>query len=213
MIEKHKSFSTFDVVLFILFVYNQIENTLEEEKMNEKVKYVVVLGAFIILSIIGYFSLPRDEIVIQASNDETKEIEYIYVHIEGCVLCPGIYSVPYGTRLYELIEIAGGETHDADVSRINLASILTDAQKVYVPAMVIYEQNNESAGGISNGIVNINIATLEELQTLDGIGPSMAKRIMEYRESNGYFLQIEDIMNVDGIGESKFNKIKEQITI
>ena len=184
----------------------------KEELMNDKVKYIFILGAFIILSVIGYFALPRDEIVIQASEDSEEEVLNIYVHIEGCVHRPGVYEIEEGTRLYELIEIAGGETEDADLSKINLASILVDAQKVYVPESVTYpapEDNNN----LENGIVNINTATLLELQTLEGIGPSTAQKIIDYRENKGYFNKIDELKNIDGIGESKYNALKEDITI
>ncbi|MBQ9266930.1 MAG: helix-hairpin-helix domain-containing protein [Clostridia bacterium] len=182
--------------------------------MNEKVKYLLVLGAFIILCMIGYFSMQKDEVVIQASSEHEVEEESIYVHIEGCVYNPGLIKVPKGTRMFELIELAGGETDDADLSKINLASIVSDAQKVYIPQVIVYDENEESVTSISRtGVVNINTATSSELQTLDGIGPSMASKIIDYREKNGYFTQPEDIMNVSGIGESKYNKIKDKITI
>ena len=182
--------------------------------MIQKAKYIFVLGAFIILGIIGYFSLSKDEVVIQTTQNSEVEEEKIYVHIEGCVHEPGLVIAPKGIRLYELIELAGGETDEADLSKINLASIVSDGQKVYIPRIVIFDENENSITSISrSGIVNINTASITELQTLDGIGPSMAIKIIEYRESNGYFTQIEDIMKVSGIGEIKFNKIKEKITI
>ena len=182
--------------------------------MNVKVKYIFVLGAFIVLCIIGYFSLPRDEIVIQASSNDEVEEEYIYVHIEGCVHEPGLIKAVKGIRLYELIELAGGETEEADLSKVNLASIIVDAQKVYIPQKLIYDDVDDVKSSISkDGIVNINTATSSELQTLDGIGPSMATKIINYRNNEGYFTKPEDIMNVSGIGESKYNKIKNNITI
>lgn len=180
--------------------------------MNEKAKYLLILGAIIILGIIGYCCLPEDEIVIQASDKEQEE-EYIYVHIEGCVQNPGLFKVPKETRMYELLELAGGETEEADLTRMNLASILTDAQKIIVPVMYIPTEEESTNPSVYQGLVNINTATLEELQTLNGIGPSMAQKIVDYRNKNGYFLQIEDIMEVEGIGEGKFNKIKDDITI
>jgi len=204
--------------------------------MKIKAKHVFVMGAFIVLTLVGYVSLPRDEIVINVNNDEKNiettdysgniEIpETIYVHIEGAVNNPGIKKVPKNTRLFELIEVAGGELEDADISKLNLASILRDEQKVYVPYKEKLENNDKITEGTNligatnvyqnddNILVNINLATKEELQRLDGIGPSMANKIIEYRESQGYFTKIEDIKNVSGIGESKFNKIKNNITI
>lgn len=122
----------------------------------------------------------------------------------------GIFEVEDGTRIYEAIELAGGETIDADLTRLNLAKIVSDEEKIVVPKKVILEES-ETEG--ESSIVNINTATVEKLSTLTGIGKSTAEKIVKYREENGYFNSIEDIMNVSGIGESKFNSIKDNITI
>ncbi len=203
-------FVAFFKIYYIIYLKIPIER---KNNMEIKVKYLYVLGAFIVLCIIGYFSLPRDEIVIQASSNDEVEEEYIYVHIEGCVHEPGLIKAIKGIRLYELIELAGGETEEADLSKVNLASIVTDAQKIYIPQKIIYVETDEGISSISkDGIVNINTATSNELQTLSGIGPSMAARIIDYREKEGYFTKPEDIMNVSGIGEAKYNRIKDKIT-
>lgn len=189
--------------------------------MEIKTKYILVLGALIISTYIGYKLLPKDEIVIQSNEEASSEIEKIYVHIEGCVHNPGVMEVLQGTRIYELIELAGGETEEADLSKVNLASVVKDEQKIVVPAKIIYEEEtNKSNSNVkinsSNSksmLVNLNTATKEELETLNGIGSSMAKRIIEYRETNGYFMSVEDIMNVSGIGEGKFEKIKDNIEV
>ena len=178
--------------------------------MNNKTRCILALGAFIILSILGYFMLPSDEIVIQEDEGSLEE-EYIFVHIEGCVNNPGLIKAKYGTRIYELIEMAGGETEDADISRVNLASIVNDEQKVVIPAKVVV--NNEGEIDETGSIVNINTASKEKLTTLTGVGESTAEKIINYREENGYFNTIEDLMNVPGIGESKFNALKDDITV
>ena len=197
--------------------------------MKIKAKQIFLVGAFIVLTLIGYIILPKDEIVVDfneeydnlasyASGDE-KVKEEIYVHIEGAVNIPGVKAVEKGTRVFELIDMAGGALEDADLSKINLASILKDEQKVYVPYKMNLEntcENDLTGNSVevkANGLVNINTADNEELQQLEGIGPSMAKKIVDYREENGYFSSIEQIKSVSGIGESKFNKIKEEITI
>lgn len=185
--------------------------------MNNKVKCIVALGAFVIFTYIGYKILPKDEVVIKVNQDKTEN--NIYVHIEGCVHSPGIKEVAYGTRLYELIEVAGGETEEADLSKINLASVLKDEQKVYVPAKIVPNAETQPKNvhqvndNIQEMLININTATLDELKKLNGIGDAMAKRIISYRETEGFFETIEDVMNVEGIGTSKFEKIRENITI
>lgn len=99
---------------------------------------------------------------------------------------------------------------NADVERLNLAKVLTDEEKIVVPKKVILEEAEEER---ENDIININTADVEKLSTLTGIGKSTAEKIIKYREENGYFNSIEDIMNVSGIGENKFNSIKDNITI
>ena len=211
--------------------------------MKIKAKQIFIVGAFIVLTLIGYVILPRDEIVIDLNEEHDNYLEdisgdieikeKIYVHIEGAVNSPGVKEVEKGTRLFELIEVADGAIDDADLSRLNLASILKDEQKVFVPYKVDIEAsinnsssneislNNMNKGYLSDNIlsnertmqININTANIEELQELDGIGPSMAQKILDYREENGYFNSIEEIKSVSGIGESKYNKIKDSITI
>ena len=218
--------------------------------MKIKAKQVFLVGAFIVLTVIGYFLLPRNEIVLDLhSNTEIdnenfesenqllesgsrKKENIIYVHIEGAINSPGIKEVPVGTRLFELIDLADGALDDADLSKINLASILKDEQKVYVPYKIVINEtitNSTSQNSVllnssnlnsdvsSNNyyidLININTADIEELQKLAGIGPSMAKKIIDYREQKGYFNSIEDVKNVSGIGEAKYNKIKDNITI
>lgn len=196
--------------------------------MKIKAKQIFLVGAFIVLTLIGYIILPKDEIVIDFNegydnlasvSGEEKMKEEIYVHIEGAVNIPGVKAVEKGTRVFELIDMAGGALEDADLSKINLASILKDEQKVYVPYKMNLEntcENDLTENSVKvkgNGLVNINTADNEELQQLEGIGPSMAQKILDYREENGYFSSIEQIKSVSGIGESKFNKIKEEITI
>ena len=178
--------------------------------MNNKTRCVLVFGGFIILSILGYFILPKEEIIIKDTNVEAEE-EYIFVHIEGCVKEPGLIKVKYGTRVFELIEEAGGATEYADISRVNLASIVNDEQKVVIPAKVVNASDDESIE--SGGLVNINTASKEKLITLSGIGESTAEKIINYREENGYFNTIDDLMNVPGIGESKFSALKDDITV
>lgn len=174
--------------------------------MNNKVKYALAFCFFVILSILGYYLLPKDEIVVIEDPDTPEE--YIFVHVDGCINNPGIHKIKYGTRLYEAIEIAGGETEDADLSRVNLASILSDEQKVVIPSKVVVSDEVEESS-----IVNINTASKSKLTALSGVGESTADKIIKYREDNGYFNTIEDLMNVPGIGPSKFEALKDDIEV
>lgn len=191
--------------------------------MKIKAKQVFFVGAFIVLTLVGYIFMPKDEIVfdlkasnmgdsdVKADSGNLEAVETIFVHIEGAINSPGIKEVPKGTRVFEVIDIADGECIDADLSKINLASILKDEQKIYIPYKASI--SSEASQSIENNFINLNTATTEELQKLEGIGPSMAQKILDYREEVGYFGAIEDIKNVSGIGESKYNKIKDNITI
>ena len=141
----------------------------------------------------------------------------IRVHVAGAVHQPGVYQLPAGSIVQDAIDVAGGPASDADLDRINLAIELRDQQQVYVPR----EGETHSPPPISGGggaadtgaLVNINTATAAELETLPRIGPTMAGRILEYREANGPFKAIEDIQNVQGIGLTTFEGLRDLITV
>ncbi len=156
----------------------------------------------------------------------------IFVHLCGAVKEPGVYEVKSGSRLYEVLKRAGGLTEEACDSFLNQAQLLTDGSQIYVPtkeevANGAVENNgnaqNESRDLAENGAgvsdassgdkVNINTADVNELMTLSGIGESKAKAIVEYRESNGAFKSIEELMNIRGIKDGVFQKIKDSITV
>ena len=158
------------------------------------------------------------------SVSETDEEGDIFVHVVGEVNRPGIVKVPSGTRLYNVIEKAGGMTKNAQTDYLNLADTVKDGQQVRVISKKEFkklkkkkpqnESQNESKGGSdTSGLININTATAEELQTLSGIGEVRAKAIVEYRTQNGNFSKLEDIKNVSGIGDATFNNIKSQICV
>ena len=156
-------------------------------------------------------------------NKEEVIDEEIIVHITGEVANEGIIKIKKDSRLADVIEEAGGTTEEADLSKVNLAYQVKDGQKIYIPNIKdkeIQEYITEEAGDSiiieqkeSKSKVNINTATQTELETLSGIGPSTALKIINYREENGKFKKIEDIKNVPGIGEAKFENIKEEICI
>lgn len=161
-------------------------------------------------------------------NSEKKDnnANLIYIHIIGEVNNPGVITLEKGQRIVDAIEKAGGTTKKADLTKINLAFVLSDGLKVKVPS--IYDKENEvyvtqnsgnntiiegSTLNRGGGKVNINSATQTELETLQGIGPSLANRILEYREKNGKFKKIEELKNVKGIGQSKFDGIKDEVVV
>lgn len=165
----------------------------------------------------------------QEKMAKEKKIK-ITVHITGEINKKGILVLEEGARIADAIKAAGGETKQADLDEVNLAYELQDGQKIYIPNKkdkkineektyitsesgnnVIKEQNSSTKG--ANKKVNINNANQSELETLPGIGASIASRIIEYRQQNGKFQKIEDLQNVKGIGDSKYTNIKEYVTV
>lgn len=148
------------------------------------------------------------------SDGEATEPALVVVHVDGAVGAPGVYELATGSRVADAVELAGGLTEKADTSTLNLALVLTDGEKVYVP------EEGEAAPQVSTGetsssggLININTATADELETLPGIGEATAAAIIEDRESNGPFSAPEDLMRVSGIGEKKFARIEGMICV
>lgn len=149
-------------------------------------------------------------------KEEAKKV--IVVHIIGEINKPGIVELEEGARVIDAIKKAGGTTEKADLAQINLAYILKDGQKIYIPNTEDNDKKIEyNTANIENNIkeekININTADEDELQRLPGVGASTAAKIIKYREENGSFRKIEDIQNVKGIGEAKYNDLKEQIEV
>jgi competence protein ComEA len=139
----------------------------------------------------------------------------IMVYVSGSVMKPGIYTLPYGSRVNDAIQAAGGLNADANSQAINLAEILVDGVQVNVPANQPLSIVGDSTRSItvSSQLININTASLEELDTLPEIGPITAQKIIDYREANGAFKTVEDLLEVEGIGEATFNKVRDLITV
>lgn len=173
-------------------------------------------------------TLTKEE-VEQAESVEMTEQNMIYVHVCGEVKAPGVYEVPFGTRLNAVVELAGGVTLNAATEYINLAQAVVDGQQYLIPSMEEVagmsrlDADIGTTGGIIkgeealvatvDGNININTATREELMTLSGIGEAKADAIIEYRESVSRYGTKEDVMKVAGIKESLFNKIKDKIVV
>lgn len=151
------------------------------------------------------------------SSNISKNDDRIGVYISGEVKNTGVYYLKKDSRITDLINICGGLTEEADVSKINPAQKLNDSDKIIIPKKEenlnteSIEDTNESDINVQEKI-NINTATKDELTSLNGIGESTANKIINYRNKNK-FKEIEDIMNVPGIGEAKFNNIKDYICV
>ena len=152
-------------------------------------------------------------IITEEKSKETEE--KIVIYITGEVINEGVYELDIGSRIANAIEAAGGTKETANLRNVNLAYELEDGEKIYIPN--INETENEILDAEKDEHketeININKANIKELQELSGVGESTAESIIKYREENGKFNTIEEIMNVPGIGENKFENIKEKIKV
>ena len=213
------------------------------EFLNKKQKIIFIVIGILMVMFIGYYIIKKQddykykeiETIIEedsaanAVNYEEKiEDTSIIVHVTGAIKKDGIIKAKQGDRIADVIEKAGGITEEADLSKVNLAYRVSDGQKIYIPSINEKDFQTETEEYITNEAgkniiveeketnkekVNINTATQTELETLSGIGPSTALKIINYRNENGKFKTKEDIKNVPGIGEQKYESIKENINI
>lgn len=149
---------------------------------------------------------------------EEKEPQQIFVYVCGAVKSPGVYELPAEARAFEAVEKAGGFSDEAYEEALNLAKPLEDGEQLFIPTSAQWELGIEARGmeegkEASDGLVNINTASKEELCTLPGVGDSRAESIISYREEHGGFQSIEEIKNVTGIKDGLYKKIKDKIKI
>jgi competence protein ComEA len=141
----------------------------------------------------------------------------VIVYITGGVPRPGVYALPQGARVQDAISAAGGFLAEADKTQINLAALLEDGQKLDIPsiagALPVLATPGPEVITASTELININTASQAELETLPGIGPTTAQKIIAYRQANGPFVSTEDIINVSGIGPGTYERIKNLITV
>ena len=237
-----------------------LQNKLRELSNKQKIIIFVIaliIVIFIFLVLYKFFYADEPELLVGGNIEENLENNFesstegnevkeskigipeskktITVHVIGEVNTPGVVTLEEGSRIIDAINLAGGKTEEADLSKINLAYVLEDGVQIYIPSITETAKEGEEEAieyireGAGEGIitttstqekgeekeqkVNINTANISKLQTLPGIGESIAQRIIEYREQNGEFKNIEDLKNVSGIGENKFNNIKDKIII
>lgn len=209
-----------------------------EDAVKDKRTLIKIMSVIIILLLALIFRIhgsSKPDVTIESSealgaeaaesdaSEDTEDageyalIDNLYVDISGAVNSPGVYSVSKQTRLYEVVEMAGGLTEAADINSINQASFVEDGEKIIIPAKgealpdAAEGEDTAAAAASSSGLVNINFASKEELKTLNGIGDVTADKIIEYRNSNK-FKNKEDIKSVKGIGDGIYEKIKDKIT-
>jgi len=191
--------------------------------------YIILCSvlSLIVGGVIGYFTphpQPGTPVAVSTpfptlTPPPTPTPAPIRVYVSGAVRQPTVYELPPGSIVQDAVDAAGGPTSDADLDRVNLALELQDQQQVYVPRQgetnppPLVSGGEPGGGGAAGTLVNINVASAAELETLPRIGPTMAQRIVEYRETDGLFESIEEIQNVAGIGSATFEGLKDLITI
>ena len=210
---------------------DKIRNLIEDHIRDRKslVKILSITAILLLAVILRIHGANKADITVGTADAVTAEEtdtsgetdgpvssdKIIYIDLGGAVAKPGVYKVTPDTRLYMVIEMAGGLTEDADTNYVNQASFVEDGEKIIIPskgdpAAAVNDLQGTSAAADPSGLVNINIASKDELMTLNGIGEVMAERIIEYRTGNR-FKNKEDIMSVKGIGSGIYEKIKDSI--
>ena len=217
----------------MFYFFMQVKRWLMEYK-----KVLSIIGGVLAVIVIifvgrGMMASPTKEKVMVTNAVNTTRVEEAttmmpqncYVDIKGEVLRPGVYEFSCESRIQEVIKKAGGFTEEADETKINLAQKISDQMQIIVPNLHSkqeegvtegnYEKGNSSNTTPSNskqGTVNINTATLEELQTIKGIGKKKAEAILQYRKEHGAFRSKEDLLQVKGIGKKALEAIESQVT-
>ena len=180
---------------------------------NQKIALSIIAAIVLSLSVLIVL---RGNTQINAApeiNPITIAEPEIFVDVTGAVNNPGVYTLIGRSRVIDAIKAAGDSAPGADLSTINLARVLNDGEQIYVDSTVVNSSGQRVSKKVSSGPININRATLRQLDALDGIGPVIAGRIIEYRKKNGSFLTIDDLQKVSGIGAAKFAQIKSKIRI
>jgi competence protein ComEA len=175
------------------------------------------------LALIAAVVLLSSVFVVARGNTESKAVAHavpitiaepeIFVDVTGAVNNPGVYTLTGKSRVIDAIKAAGDSAPGADLSTINLARVLNDGEQIYVDSTVVNSSGQRVSKKTPTGPININRATARQLDALDGIGPVIAARIVEYRKVNGSFLSIDDLQKVSGIGAAKFAQIKSKVRI
>lgn len=211
--------------------------------MNKTFLKSVLLGTLVVVCICGCGKSTADYIEaketleadtavsgVEQDTENTEKVEenqskkeLLYVYVCGAIEHPGVYSLPEGSRVCDVFDLAGGLTSNASTDYWNQARVLADGEMIYVPTLEEVETRNltQDVSGVSlqdtddsnQNKININTASKEQLMTIPGIGEAKASAIISYRQENGKFSSIEEIKNVEGIKDGVYAKMKEYIVI
>ena len=180
---------------------------------NQKRALLIIGAVLLLLSVFIVFRGNTEASAIPEVLPITVVEPEIFVDVTGAVNKPGVYSLAGKSRVIDAIKAAGDSAPGADLSTINLARIVNDGEQIYVDSTVINSAGVRVSKTVHTGPININRATAHQLDALDGIGPVIAQRIVDYRKVNGSFVSIDDLQKVSGIGAAKFAQIKAKVRI
>ncbi len=135
----------------------------------------------------------------------------LYVHVAGAVRRPGLTRLPAGTRVATALERAGGPTGRADLTLVNLAAQVQDGQQIVVPVAGAAPSGAGGSGAVPGAKIHLSTATVDQLDEIDGIGPTLAERIVEYRDAHGGFRSLDELSQVDGIGEQRLATLRDAV--
>jgi competence protein ComEA len=177
-------------------------------------RFLLIIGSLLLLLSVFIVargnSQPNEAIAVIPITIAEPEI---FVDVTGAVNKPGVYTLTGKSRVIDAIKAAGDSAPGADLSTINLARVLNDGEQIYVDSTVVNSSGVRVSKAVHSGPININRATARQLDALDGVGPVIAQRIVDYRKLNGSFLTIDDLQKVSGIGAAKFAQIKAKVRI
>jgi competence protein ComEA len=173
-------------------------------------------GRFLLRPAPAAETLPVEPISVETATDESAKPSQVVVHVVGAVRRPGLYRLDEGSRVADAVSLAGGATRKADLAGVNLAAQVVDGTQIVVPragqAAAAPASSAGSATSATPGPIHLNTATADELDTLPGVGPVTAERILEYREQNGPFRSVDELDAVTGIGPKRLEQLRELVT-
>jgi competence protein ComEA len=182
---------------------------------------VVLVGGFAVVVASGILrgAVGSEPVPSSASSSAVVAEAGLYVHVEGAVLAPGLYVLPTGARVVDAVGAAGGLADDADPAALNLARPVTDGEQLHVPRagetppVASGGAAGDTTGADLDGVVNLNTADVAALDTLPRIGPAIAQRIIDWREQNGAFTSVDDLLAVPGIGEKMLAGLRDLVRV
>lgn len=177
---------------------------------------ILAVAATVAIGIIRGASAPVEEVQIDAAVTDAATPAVVQVHVSGAVAAPGLYLLSSGARVVDAVASAGGFGESADRNAVNLARPVTDGEQLHVPE-VGEVQTDPAPGGTTDGgdggVIDLNTADEAQLDTLPRIGPALAQRIIDWREENGRFTSVEDLLAVPGIGDKMLESLRDLVRV